>query len=264
MGEGSKVLVDVTGRVGWLRINNPRRRNALTPEIVDSLRVGLAGLWQDADVRCVVLTGGLETFCAGADLRAVLPQYEGGGRPPLADYLTNHYNKLVRDIARGPAPVVAAVNGIAAGAGMSLALACDVRVAGDTARFRSAFLDVGLVPDCGASYFLPRLIGWARATELTLLRDQLTAHEAVDMGLVAGVVPAQSLHDEAERIATRIADLPTKAVQATRQLFREAAAAPLDEVLAREAAAQGRVGATADHGEGIRAFIEKRKPSFGR
>jgi 2-(1,2-epoxy-1,2-dihydrophenyl)acetyl-CoA isomerase len=213
-------------------------------------------------VRAIVLTGEGRGFCAGADLASLQDHYLRGERPPLATILRDGYNRLIALLAENPKPVVAAVNGVAAGAGVSLALACDLRIAAEDAAFSMAFVRIGLIPDAGSSYLLPRAVGMAKALELALLSDRVDAAAALAMGLVHRVAPADRLREEALALAGRLAELPTAAIGLTKRAFARSSRASLAEAMEMEAELQEQAGATDDHLEGVLAFLEKRTPTF--
>jgi 2-(1,2-epoxy-1,2-dihydrophenyl)acetyl-CoA isomerase len=213
---------------------------------------------RDPSVRVVVLTGKGRAFCAGQDLRERLEP----GAAPLEVELRDRYNPLILAMWRLEKPIVGAINGVAAGAGASLAFACDIRVASDAASFVLAFGRVGLIPDSGATWFLPRLVGVAKATELALTTDSLSASEAERIGLVSRVVPAEALAGEARAVATRLAAAAPRALALTKQALRRSLETGLEAALEHEAVLQGQAGATNDHAEGLRAFIDKRPPRF--
>jgi 2-(1,2-epoxy-1,2-dihydrophenyl)acetyl-CoA isomerase len=213
---------------------------------------------KDPGVRAAILTGAGRAFCAGQDLKERLEP----GAPPLGEELRERYNPIVLALRGLEKPVVAAVNGVAAGAGMSLALAADLRIASERASFVLAFGRIGLVPDSGATWTLPRLVGAAKAMEIALLDEPLTAAEAVRIGLVAKVVPADALADEARTIARRLAGGAPRAIALTKRALNGAFERDLESALAYEAYIQDLAGRTADHAEGIAAFVEKRAPTF--
>jgi 2-(1,2-epoxy-1,2-dihydrophenyl)acetyl-CoA isomerase len=212
----------------------------------------------DRSVRVVVLTGEGRAFCAGQDLRERLEP----GAAPLDVELRERYNPLILAMWRLDKPIIGAINGVAAGAGASLAFACDMRIASDRASFILAFGRVGLIPDSGATWFLPRLVGLARATELALTTDSLSATEAERIGLVSRVVPAEALAGEARALATRLAAAAPRALALTKQALRRSLETGLEPALEQEAELQGQAGATNDHAEGLRAFVDKRPPRF--
>lgn len=257
-----QLIVERDGPVVTVRMNNAARLNALSPTMTAELLDALTKLGDDQAVRAIVLTGEGRGFSAGADLSALQEPYMKGERPRLSLFLKEGYNRLIPLLAETPKPVVAAINGVVAGAGNSLALACDFRIAADQATFTMAFVKIGLIPDAGSCYLLPRTVGMARALELALLSDRIDAHAAHSMGLVNKVVPADDLMQEAHALASRLADLPTTAIALTKRMFNEASRLTLAETMDREAEVQDEAAATDDHIEGVLAFMEKRRPSF--
>lgn len=255
-----EVLVDIADGVATITLNRPAALNALTYAMKGQLLAGLLDLAQDRSVRAIVLTGAGRAFSAGQDLRERLEP----SAPPLDEELILRYNPIVRAIREAPQPVIAAVNGVAAGAGASLAFACDLRIASESASFVLAFGRIGLVPDNGATWTLPRLVGAARAAEIALLGDAVSASDALAMGLVSRVVQPEMLAAEAAAIAARIATLAPEATTMTKRLLELAFDHDLDAALAAEAEAQGIAGRDPDHAEGLAAFIEKRAPRFSR
>ncbi len=257
-----QLIVDVQDSVATVRMNNPERLNALSDVMTRELIGTLGDMGGDASVRAIVLTGEGRAFSAGADLAALQEPYLSGLRPKLSPILLDGYNKLIPLLTDGPKPVIAAVNGVAAGAGVSVALACDLRVASEAASFTMAFVKIGLIPDSGATYLLPRTVGMAKALELALLSDRLDAAAAERAGLVHRVVPADSLMSEAHALAARLAEMPTAAIGMTKRAFNEASRLSLSEAMDREAVLQDEAAATDDHLEGVLAFLEKRPPTF--
>jgi 2-(1,2-epoxy-1,2-dihydrophenyl)acetyl-CoA isomerase len=250
------------GEVTRITLDRPDKLNALTQVMSDELMDAFAECGQDPGVRAVVLTGAGRGFCAGQDLSEFESAYRAGDRPNIDEHLERSYHRLIPLIVSTPKPVIAAVNGVAAGAGVSLAAACDVRIASEEARFLQAFVKIGLVPDSGGTWLLSRLIGPAAALELSITGDTIDANRALELGLVNRVVPAASLDQEVAAFASRLAAMPTAAIAATKALIRDALTLDLDEALRREAAAQARMGQTDDHLEGVMAFAEKREPKF--
>ena len=255
----SDVLVTSTGGVATITLNRPAALNALTIPMKERLLAALRAVGADAAVRAVVLTGAGRAFCAGQDLRERLEP----GAPGLGEELRLRFNPIVRALRELPQPVIAAVNGVAAGAGASLAFACDLRIAAEGASFVLAFGRIGLVPDSGATWTLPRLVGSARAAEMALLGDAIGATEALRIGLVSRIVPGESLASEAAAMAERLATAGAPgATTATKRLLAAAFDRDLDAALEAEMAAQDRAGAHPDHAEGLAAFLEKRPPRF--
>ena len=258
MSDGLRV--DVDGPVATLTLDRPEALNALTVAIKVALRRELERIAADRNVRAVILTGAGRAFCAGQDLAE-------RGQPdaaPLDEELRERYNPIIRALRSMGQPVIAAVNGVAAGAGASLAFACDLRIAAPEARFVLAFGRIGLVPDSGATWFLPRLVGAARAAEIALVGDPIPADEALRIGLVSRVVPADDLMTEARALADRLAAGAPLAIALTKGALDRSWSIDLDEALDGEAKLQGIAGASADHAEGLAAFREKRPPQFTR
>jgi 2-(1,2-epoxy-1,2-dihydrophenyl)acetyl-CoA isomerase len=248
------------GAVAYLRLHRPEKLNALTAKMSHELSDALEGIAGDDDVRCVVITGEGRGFCAGQDLSEF---GDGTGeRPDIQAHLADTYHRLIPQIHEVPKPVIAGVNGVAAGAGLSLAMACDLRIASDAARFTQAFVKIGLVPDSGGTFFLPRAVGYAKALQLSITGDLLDAETAESIGLVNRVVPAASFEDDLRAEAERLAAMPTAAIAETRTLLLEALTLDLHEALAREAKAQERMAKSDDFLEGVTAFMEKRDPKF--
>lgn len=256
MTDGLRVEVD--GPVATLTLDRPAALNALTVPLKVALREALESLAADRAVRAVILTGAGRAFCAGQDLA----ERDEPEAAPLEVEVRERYNPIIRALRSMGQPVIAAVNGVAAGAGASLAFACDLRIAAEEARFVLAFGRIGLVPDSGATWFLPRLVGSAKAAELALVGDQVDAAEALRLGLVSRVVPGDRLMDEARELAGRLAEGAPLALALTKTALQRSMTIDLDEALEGEAKLQGIAGASADHAEGLAAFREKRPPRF--
>jgi len=250
--------IEVVGPVATLTLDRPEALNALTVPVKVALRDALESLAVDRAVRVVILTGAGRAFCAGQDLA----ERDEPDAAPLEVEVRERYNPIIRALRSMGQPVIAAVNGVAAGAGASLAFACDLRIAAEEARFVLAFGRIGLVPDSGATWFLPRLVGPAKAAELALLGDPVDAAEALRLGLVSRVVPGDRLMDEARALAGRLAEGAPLALSLTKGALDRALTIDLDEALEGEAKLQGIAGASADHAEGLAAFREKRPPRF--
>jgi 2-(1,2-epoxy-1,2-dihydrophenyl)acetyl-CoA isomerase len=250
--------VEVDGPVATLTLDRPEALNALTVPVKVALREALEAIAGDSAVRAVILTGAGRAFCAGQDLA----EREQPDAAPLDVEVRERYNPIIRALRSMGQPVIAAVNGVAAGAGASLAFACDVRIAAEDARFVLAFGRIGLVPDSGATWFLPRLVGPAKAAELALIGDPVDTTEALRIGLVSRVVPADRLMPEARAMAERLAEGAPLAMSLTKEALQRSLTITLDEALDGEAKLQGIAGASADHAEGLAAFREKRPPRF--
>lgn len=244
--------------VATLTLNRPEVYNALNDEITYEMQDAFKAIAKDDSVRVVVLTGEGKAFCSGQDLKAS----SGQEKRSFIDSLHKRYNPIIRAMRSLPKPVVCRLNGVAAGAGCSLALACDVIVASEEATLIEVFVNIGLVPDSGSSYFLPRLVGMAKAFELCSMGSKVKASEAAAMGLVNKVVPADQL-DAAVRLYTDYyAKAPTKAIGLIKKMLTKSATSTLDEMLDYEAYCQEIAGSSADYKEGVTAFLEKRKPDF--
>ncbi len=254
------VLVDIDAESGvaTLTLNRPDALNALTVPMKRDLLAAFRRVERERGVRAVILTGAGRAFCAGQDLRERLQP----DAAPLGVEVRERYNPIIRAMRALPKPIVGAINGVAAGAGASLAMACDLRIASETASFALAFGRVGLVPDSGATWFLPRLVGSSRAAEIALLGDSVSAADALRLGLVGRVVPGDQLAAEATVLATRLAAGAPRALALTKRALNAAWAHDLDAALDYEAHLQDLAGRTKDHAEGLSAFMEKRPPHF--
>lgn len=256
---GESVLYEVEDGLATVTLNRPEAMNALDTNTKDALREALRDAASDTAVRAVLLTARGRAFCVGQDLKEHVGILEaGGGMTTVAD----HYNPIATAIATMPKPVVVAVNGVAAGAGAGFAFAADYRLASDTASFTTAFAGVALSTDSGMSWTLPRLVGQARAAELLLFPRPVPAQEALSLGLVHRLLPADELAQAAVAVARELADGPTVAYAAIKEALAYGASHTLVETLEREDALQTRAGASADHREAVSAFVAKRKPRF--
>jgi 2-(1,2-epoxy-1,2-dihydrophenyl)acetyl-CoA isomerase len=256
MTDGLRVEIDEA--VATLTLDRPEALNALTVELKVALLDTFADIAADPSIRAVILTGAGRAFCAGQDLA----ERDGPGAAPLDEELRDRYNPIIRAMRALDQPIVAAVNGVAAGAGASLAFAADLRIASRDARFVLAFGRIGLVPDSGATWTLPRLVGPAWAAELALVGDPIGADEALRIGLVTRVVDPGELATEARRLGAALAAAAPRALAATKHALDRSWDIDLDEALDDEARRQGELGASADHAEGLAAFREKRPPRF--
>ncbi|MFL5255094.1 MAG: enoyl-CoA hydratase-related protein [Rhodopila sp.] len=249
---------------GWRRLvlNRPDKLNAVTRDMLTRLLAAIDAAEADPACRAVVLTGEGRGFCAGQE---VGPEFQPGpdGPPDLEALANGYHHQIVRRIRASRLPFVAAVNGVAAGAGAGFALACDIVLAARSARFVQAFIRIGLVPDSGCSFFLAHSIGDARARALAMLGDAIDAATAVEWGLIWKVVDDSVLAAEAEALAVRLSQAPAAALAATKRLFAAAPGNSLERQLDLEATLQGDAGRSADFAEGVRAFMEKRPPRYG-
>lgn len=255
------LLVERSDGVATLTMNRPESMNSLSLELKQALLEAARDVSADPAVRAVVLAGTGRGFCVGQDLREHVALLEANDPSPLST-VSEHYNPLVLTLARMAKPVVAAVNGMAAGAGAGLSFACDFRIAANSAGFLIAFANVGLALDSGVSWTLPRLVGTARATALCLLAEPITAEAALEMGLVNAVVEAERVLPAAQELAARLAVGPTAAYGAIKQSLAYAATSDLEAALAMEAELQGAMGRTDDHRNATAAFVAKQKPTF--
>ena len=251
------ILVEMHAGYRQITLNRPERLNALTVAMANALLAALDAAEAETSCRALLLTGAGRGFCAGQDLAAIadLPPAEIG-------HLLDHYHELIRRLRASPLPVICAVNGVAAGAGANLALACDIVLAAKSASFVEAFARVGLVPDCGGTWFLPRLVGVARARALALLAEPLPAATAAAWGLIWQAVEDDRLMAAAHALAARLAAGPSAALALTKRALDTAAANDLDRQLDVERDLQQEAAASPDHAEGVRAFLEKRAPVF--
>lgn len=253
---------EVGDGVAVITLDRPDVLNAFDDDLGRRALDAVLRAGEDAQVRCIVITGAGRAFCAGEDLGALAEGYARGAAPELGKTLEERYNPLIRAVRSAPKPVVAALNGVAAGAGVSLALACDVRIASEQAKLSLAFVKVGLVPDSGAMWLLQRSVGAARAFELAISGRVLGADECRVLGLVDEVVPAGSFDAAWRERAAALAAGPTRAYALLKELAALSAVVTLDEALDAEVRLQTEAGRTADHLEGVRAFLAKRAPRF--
>jgi 2-(1,2-epoxy-1,2-dihydrophenyl)acetyl-CoA isomerase len=253
------MTIIVKSRAGYrvMRLNRPERLNALTVEMAGALMEALEAADKDRECRALLLTGAGRGFCAGQDLTEI-----ADARPAEIGELLENYKPLILKLRALPIPVVCAVNGVAAGAGANLALACDIVLAARSASFVQAFAKIGLVPDCGGTWLLPRLIGEARARALSMLADPVPAETAAAWGMIWRAVADEQLMPEAEALAARLAAGPTAALGLIKQALDESAINELEDQLDLEAELQEEAAESPDYAEGLRAFLEKRPPSF--
>lgn len=255
-------FIDVNSAAGVYRItlNRPDVLNSFNRPMARELQAALADCAADESLRAVLLTGAGRAFCAGQDLAEAAPQDAPWAE--IHQIVRESYNPIIRALRKIEKPVVCAVNGVAAGAGANIALACDIVLASEKASFLQAFCHIGLIPDSGGTYFLPRLVGLARATALTMLGEKISAREAQEMGLIYKVFPAESLLEEAQKLAAHLATQPTRGLGLTKRLLNQSLVNDLETQLEMEEELQGEAGKTHDYQEGVKAFLEKRKPVF--
>ncbi|OUL86508.1 2-(1,2-epoxy-1,2-dihydrophenyl)acetyl-CoA isomerase PaaG [Paraburkholderia hospita] len=257
--EAIGVDIDAATRVATVTLNRPDKLNSFTRAMHQELRAALDEV-EAAGARALILTGAGRGFCAGQDLADL--DFTPGAMTDLGDLIDQHFNPLIRRLQALPLPVIAAVNGTAAGAGANLALACDLVLAARSASFIQAFVKIGLVPDSGGTWFLPQRVGMARALGLAITGDKLSADKAESWGLIWKAVDDTELQSTATQLAAQLAQQPTGAIAAIKQAMRSSATQTLDQQLDLERDMQRKLGASHDYSEGVRAFIEKRAPRF--
>lgn len=254
----SSILFEIKNGVAVITLNRPDKLNSFNREMALLLQEKLKSCSTDASVRAVLITGAGKGFCAGQDLAEVVDP----NGPGMSKILAEHYNPIVSLIRNLQKPVVAAVNGVAAGAGANIALCCDIVVAAESASFIQAFSKIGLIPDSGGTFFLPRLIGWQKASALMMMGDKIAAAEAEKMGMLYKVFADAIFADEAFEIAATLAQMPTRGLYFTKQALNASINNNLNEQLLQEDILQQQAAATFDFQEGVNAFLEKRKPVF--
>jgi 2-(1,2-epoxy-1,2-dihydrophenyl)acetyl-CoA isomerase len=256
------LVVDKKEHVERITLNRPEALNAINEKMGEELNAVFREADRDETTRCLVITGAGRAFCAGEDVAGLKERYGGGSHPSLGDHLRKKYHPLIMRLRNMEKPIVGRLNGIAAGSGASIALACDIRVASEEAGLKQAFIGVGLVPDSGSSYFLSRLVGPGRALELIMTGRTVGAKEAESLGLVHRVVPMKDLDSTVDQIAQELAMGPTRALGLSKRVVNRVGGLELSDALEYEATNQDIAGRTEDHLEAVRAFLEKRKPKF--
>jgi 2-(1,2-epoxy-1,2-dihydrophenyl)acetyl-CoA isomerase len=250
------IRYDVKDGIAWLYLNRPDKLNAFIARMNHEVKDAIKAASFDEHVRCIVITGEGRAFCSGQDLAEVDDNMD------LGHVLRSHYGPMIKQIRQCEKPIIAAVNGVAAGAGFSLALACDFRLVSERASFMNAFIHVGLIPDSGNLYYLTQLIGQAKALELSLLGEKVPAADAVAMGLANRLIPIDTWEEDILAFATRLAALPTKAIGLTKRTLKVVTDNSFEDFLELEAQGQRIASLTNDHREGVNAFMEKRKPVY--
>ncbi|HEX6709428.1 MAG TPA: enoyl-CoA hydratase-related protein [Rubrobacter sp.] len=254
------VTYEKDGGVATISLNRPEKLNAFDSTMHAELYSALDGAAADEEIRCIVLRGEGRGFSAGADLAEVVR--EADGDPDLGEYLRNTYSRLVKRMVSIEKPIVAALHGPVYGAGVGIALSCDLRIAAGSAKFSVAFIKIGLMPDAGVTFFLPRVVGLGRAMQMSMLGDAVEAEEAYRIGLVGKVVPEDALSEETQKLAEQLAAMPTRALGRIKRALYASFETDLDSALEHEAEGQTFCGYTQDHKEGVAAFFEKRAPAF--
>jgi 2-(1,2-epoxy-1,2-dihydrophenyl)acetyl-CoA isomerase len=245
--------------IARIKLNRPKSYNSFNREMAFACQEALRDCQEDPEVRVVVLTGEGKAFCAGQDLVEVTSREL---HPGFRAILEEHYNPIILALRNLDKPVVAAVNGVAAGAGANIALACDIVVATETASFIQAFSGIGLIPDSGGTYFLPRLIGFQKAMAIAMLGDKISANEAEKMGMIYKSIPADEFESYVETLAERLSSMPTFGLALTKKAFNEGLTNTLEQQLEAESRLQIAASESEDYHEGVAAFLEKRKPQF--
>jgi 2-(1,2-epoxy-1,2-dihydrophenyl)acetyl-CoA isomerase len=253
------IQLKIENKIATITLNRPEVFNSFNREMALSLQSILDDCEANNEVRAIVLTGNGKAFCAGQDLKEVT---DPDLNPGFKKILEEHYNPIITRIRNIKKPIIGAINGVAAGAGANIALACDVVVAHEKVSFIQAFSLIGLVPDSAGTYFLPRLIGFQKALALAMLGDKIPAEEAERLGMIYKSVPLEEFEETISKLAVKLANMPTKALGLIKELFNSSMTNTLDQQLALESKLQIEAAQSYDYGEGVAAFIEKRKPEF--
>lgn len=253
------ITTNIENGIATITLNRPDKFNSFNREMAFLMQDELDSVEKNEEVRAIIITGSGKAFCAGQDIGEITnPDIDFGFKQILDD----HYNPIVKRIRNIEKPIIAAVNGVAAGAGANIALACDVVVASENASFIQAFSKIGLIPDSAGTFFLPRLIGFQKASALMMLGDKVSAEDAEGMGMLYKVFPSETFMEETNKIASTMANMPTKALGLTKRLLNQSMSNNLEEQLAMESKLQIESASSDDYAEGVSAFVEKRKPSF--
>ncbi len=253
------IQIKIDKHIAYITLNRPKAFNSFNREMALTFQAALDECQLNDEIRAVVVTGEGKAFCAGQDLVEVTSPDLNPGFEKILD---EHYGPIIRKIRSTPKPIVAAVNGVAAGAGANIALACDIVVAHEHAKFIQAFSAIGLIPDSGGTYFLPRLIGFQKASAIAMLGDKISAQEAESMGMIYKVFQAEEFESEVNTLAIRLSNMPTKGLALTKAAFNAALYNDLDKQLQEESRLQIEASETHDYKEGVSAFLEKRQPKF--
>lgn len=255
----NSIELKIENNTAWITLNRPEVFNSFNREMALLLQTHLDDCEINNEVRAIVITGSGKAFCAGQDLKEVTtPELN----PGFKKILEEHYNPIISRIRTIEKPIIAAVNGVAAGAGANIALACDVVIASERASFIQAFSKIGLIPDSAGTFFLPRLIGFQKASALMMLGDKVSAEEAEKLGMVYKVFSSELFVEETEKLAGKLAQMPTKALGMTKRLLNKSMANDLNAQLELESKLQIEAAQSADYEEGVAAFVEKRRPNF--
>lgn len=255
----NSILLKIENKIAFITLNRPDVFNSFNREMALSLQQVIENCKDDTNVRAIVITGNGKAFCAGQDLKEVTdPDLNPGFRKILEE----HYNPIIQKIRTIEKPIIAAVNGVAAGAGANIALACDIVLASENASFIQAFSKIGLIPDSAGTFFLPRLIGFQKASALMMLGDKVSAVEAEKLGMIYKVFAPENFLEEVNKLAETLAEMPTKAIGLTKRLLNQSMTNDLDQQLVLESDLQIEASSSNDYREGVSAFVEKRKPQF--
>jgi 2-(1,2-epoxy-1,2-dihydrophenyl)acetyl-CoA isomerase len=253
------LLFDISEGVCTITLNRPDSYNAANEQLTTDLQVALAHAASNDEIRCVVLTGAGKAFCSGQDLKDAP---KSGDKRDLRDSLNRRYNPIVRAMRDMPKPIICGINGVAAGAGLSLALGADIRIMSSAAKLVEAFIGIALIPDSGATFFYPRMMGYSKAFEFATMNNPISAEQALELGLVNSVVHPKAFASALRKLALQYAQGPTQTYGFVKHLLQQGSVSTLDHMLELEADFQQRAGDSADYREGVTAFIEKRRPTF--